>query len=52
MNYDHVFADELGMISGCVHLTLDEFIMPTVVTSSRVPISMKKTRGASASGDG
>ena len=34
MNFDHVFGDELGMISGCVHLTLDESIMPTAVTSS------------------
>ena len=39
MNFDHVFEDELGMISGYTHLTL-ESIMPTAVVSSRVPISV------------
>ena len=42
MNFDHVFANELGMLSGCVHLTFEESTVPTAVASSHVPISMKK----------
>ena len=39
--YSDVFSDDLGTLTGNVHLAIDEAVQPIAITSCRLPISRK-----------